>query len=331
MGESRVNLGLNVPIGTNLRLKVTTAMLDLYRNNAGVTYPYTYGNTVSITGSSAGGAYYYYCYDWEVSNPPMTCSSARTMVTATVTDGVVPDIKVLMEGPYDPVGGKMDDDLRAAGLIPVNEPFTALGFTHAGGGGGEAIANGLLAVSGDNAVVDWVFIELRSAGQPGQVLATSSALVTRTGQVVSVTGAPVRLPLQNGSYYVAVRHRNHFGCMTANPVALTGNPTTIDFRTASTATWGTDARKINGATTLLWAGNVLRNANLLYVGANNDRDPILSVIGGSVPTNTLSGYLQEDANLDGVAKYTGGANDRDIILSNIGGSVPTATRTEQLP
>jgi len=30
-------------------------------------------------------------------------------------------------------------------------------------------------------------------------------------------------------------------------------------------------------------------------------------------------------------KYTGAANDRDIILSNIGGTVPTATRQEQMP
>lgn len=330
-GESRVNLGLNVPIGTNLRLKVTTAMLDLYRNNAGVTYPYTYGNMVSITGSSAGGAYYYYCYDWEVRNPPMTCTSPRTMVTATVTDGVVPDVKVLLEGPYDAATGKMDDDLRVAGLIPVTEPFTALGFTHAAGGGGETIANGLLSVTGDNAVVDWVLLELRNAGQPGQIVATESALVTRTGQVISVTGAPVRLPVQNGSYYLAVRHRNHFACMTATPVPLTGNPTVIDFRTTSTTTWGTDARKVNGSASLLWAGNVLRNSNLLYVGANNDRDPILSMVGGSVPTSTVPGYLQGDTNLDGLVKYTGGANDRDIILVNIGGSVPTAVRNEQLP
>ncbi len=82
---------------------------------------------------------------------------------------------------------------------------------------------------------------------------------------------------------------------------------------------------------LLWAGNVVRNTTLKYTGESNDRDPILTAIGGTVPTNTTSGYMVEDVNLDGLVKYTGNGNDRDPILSNIGGSVPTNTRTEQLP
>jgi hypothetical protein len=35
--------------------------------------------------------------------------------------------------------------------------------------------------------------------------------------------------------------------------------------------------------------------------------------------------------MDGAVKYVGANNDRDPILQNIGGVVPTATRTEQLP
>ncbi|MBK6831591.1 MAG: hypothetical protein IPG92_13020 [Flavobacteriales bacterium] len=330
-GESRVTLNLSVPIGTNMRLKVTTALLNMYRNNAGVSYPYTIGGVVSITGSSAGAAYYYYCYDWEVRGPDLTCSSQRTMVTATVTDGVVPDIKVLLEGPFDPATGKMTDGLRAAGSIPLTEPFTGLGFVHAGGGGGETTTAGLLNVTGDAAVVDWVLIELRNASLPGQVVATRSALVTRTGQVISTTGSTVRLSVPEGNYHVAVRHRNHLGCMTASPVALSGTPLSIDLRSAATASWGSSARKQDGSTMLLWAGNVVRNTTLKYTGESNDRDPILSAIGGTVPTNTTSGYMVEDVNLDGLVKYTGNGNDRDPILSNIGGSVPTNTRTEQLP
>jgi hypothetical protein len=70
---------------------------------------------------------------------------------------------------------------------------------------------------------------------------------------------------------------------------------------------------------------------LLYTNAENDRDPILLRIGGTVPTNTTTGYHAEDVNLDGVVKYTGEGNDRDPILQNIGGSVPTNTREGQLP
>jgi hypothetical protein len=70
---------------------------------------------------------------------------------------------------------------------------------------------------------------------------------------------------------------------------------------------------------------------LRYTGANNDRDPILQRVGGTVPTGTVNGYHPEDVNLDGQVRYTGVANDRDIILQNIGGSVPTAVRPDGLP
>ena len=82
---------------------------------------------------------------------------------------------------------------------------------------------------------------------------------------------------------------------------------------------------------MLWAGDVTGDGTIKYVGEDNDRDPILQAIGGSVPTNTSSGYVPEDVNLDGVVKYVGEDNDRDPILQTIGGSVPTNTRTQQVP
>ena len=81
----------------------------------------------------------------------------------------------------------------------------------------------------------------------------------------------------------------------------------------------------------LWSGNTLWDNELKYTGSNNDRDPVLVRIGGTVPTNTVLGYYRDDVNLDGVVKYTGSDNDRDPILVNIGGTVPTQVRTEQLP
>ncbi len=45
----------------------------------------------------------------------------------------------------------------------------------------------------------------------------------------------------------------------------------------------------------------------------------------------MSGYWNEDVNLDGVVKYTGTANDRDPIIINLGGTTPNAVRTEQVP
>ena len=50
-----------------------------------------------------------------------------------------------------------------------------------------------------------------------------------------------------------------------------------------------------------------------------------------MPTLTLNGYYSTDVNLDGVVKYVGANNDRDPILVNIGGTTPTAVRIEQVP
>ena len=52
--------------------------MDLYRNNSGVNYPYNPGGHVEIIGSSAGAAYYYYLYDWELQGDP--CISPRVPI-----------------------------------------------------------------------------------------------------------------------------------------------------------------------------------------------------------------------------------------------------------
>ncbi len=256
---------------------------------------------------------------------------------AVVNNGVRVAMKVVLEGPYDALSGRMRDDLRSASLIPAAEPYSALGFTHAADGGGETLQSGVLNTTGDDAIVDWVLVELRSSSTPATVLATRAALVQRDGDVVDVNGtSPIALLAGSGSYQVSVRHRNHLGCMTATPLVLsTSASTMIDLASTGTATYGTNARKTIGAVAALWAGNTVTDTpvpvKLMYTGSGNDREPILSAIGGVVPTATVGGYLREDVNMDGVVKYTNTGNDREVILTNIGGVVPTNVRTEQLP
>ncbi|MBK6775620.1 MAG: M36 family metallopeptidase [Flavobacteriales bacterium] len=249
-----------------------------------------------------------------------------------LNNGVRLALKLMLEGPYDAGTLKMRDDLRVAGIIPNNEPYTGFGFTQASDGGGEVLQPGATSTAGDNAAVDWVLVELRSAITPTTIVATRTALVQRDGDVVAEDGlSPISLLAAVGNYHVAIRHRNHLGAMTSTPVALTGTALTLDFTNGSVATYGTDAQKINGAKRLLWTGNAVRDGLLKYTGTTNDRDPILTRVGGTVPTATTNGYWPEDHTLDGVVKYTGISNDRDPILVNVGGTIPTATRSEQLP
>ncbi|MBK7945297.1 MAG: hypothetical protein IPJ85_08325 [Flavobacteriales bacterium] len=225
----------------------------------------------------------------------------------------------------------MRDNLRANNLLPPTEPYTGLGYTHVNGGG-EQILPGVLAVTGANAIVDYVVVEARSNATPATVLATRTALLQRDGDVVAMDGTgPVLLNVAPGNYRVAIRHRNHLGAMTANAVALSDVAATVDFQTAATATWGTEGRKAEDGVMKLWAGNAWRDHKLQYVGDGNDRDPILQVVGGSIPTATVTGYYLEDTDLSGIVRYTGSGNDRDPILVNIGGAIPTNIRLEQLP
>lgn len=241
------------------------------------------------------------------------------------------DLTVLLDGPYLQEDGLMRDDLRQAGLLPISEPYSALGFTHVGSGAGEVMDPALLAVAGPNAVVDWIFAELRDQADGATVLATANGLLRRNGTVVAPNGGALFFEALPGNYRIAVRHRNHLGVMTGISYALTREGTAVDLSLESTPVFGTEALRLRAGRALMWAGNVNGDDRLQYTGPNNDTDLILQAIGGMVPTSSASGYLTEDCNLDGVARFTGADNDRDLVLLGIGGVVPTAIRSEQLP
>lgn len=248
-----------------------------------------------------------------------------------VTPSILVAAKVHLGGAFDEDAGLMHDTLRAAALVPPSEPYTALPYAFAGGGG-ELTVPAVLATTGNNAIVDWVVVELRAAGDPTSVLASRSALVQRDGDVVDLNGiSAVYFNLPPGNYHVAIRHRNHLGVMSATPLALSTAPTVIDFTAPATPTWGTDACQNVDGTMVLWPGDANFDGEVKYTGANNDRDVVLQAVGGSTPNNIVAGYWGADVNLDGMVKYTGSNNDRDIVLQTIGGVVPTAVRQQQLP
>jgi hypothetical protein len=250
----------------------------------------------------------------------------------TVFQGCRLNLRVKLDGALRQ-RDRADERCIARGLAdPASEPYSTSGYVFTGEGGGEVIGSGVLSVTGTNAIVDWVAIEVRDATDPAKVITSRAALLQRDGDVVDLDGVSlVRIGVPAGNYHIAIRHRGHLGAMSASPVALSQSMPLFDLSLASTAAWGTNARKIDGATALLWAGDALGNGDIKYTGAGNDRDAVLLAIGGVIPTNTVSGYRREDCNMDGVVKYTGAANDRDLILLNIGGVLPTAVRSQQLP
>ncbi len=278
--------------------------------------------------------------------PPATLAALGLLSTdATVTSdhfpvigdlelaavGLPVQLRAFVEGPFDASLGLMHDSLRAQGLIPLEEPYTAAGASHVNGGG-EVILPQVLAATGADAIVDWVMVELRDPLDPSIIRATRCGLIQRDGDIVDTDGvSSLKLEADAGSYHVAVRHRNHLGIMSAGTYVFGAVPALIDLSDPATNTYGTDARRNLGSAAVMRIGNTLRDDKVAYTGAANDRDPILARIGGATPTNVVNGYFAEDLNLDGRVQYTGAGNDRDPILATIGGAVPTNTRSEQLP
>jgi len=95
-GEGRIDLNLQVPSPGDYAL-AAGPNVNLFRDNAGVVYPFTINGLVSITGSNAGQAgFYYYFYDLEVQETP--CRSAGNPVTVTVTPGPVAGFTTVLNG-----------------------------------------------------------------------------------------------------------------------------------------------------------------------------------------------------------------------------------------
>ncbi|MFZ2898092.1 MAG: right-handed parallel beta-helix repeat-containing protein [Saprospiraceae bacterium] len=274
-------------------------------------------------------------------DPDVPCLGLLTYFTPVTVDA-----KVFLQGPYDSVSNLMKDDLRTGNLIPLSEPYSSINtanpgsFVEVNNFVVETVAPAVLTVAGADAIVDWVWLELRDKNNFNTVVATRAALVQRDGDIVDLDGVSnVTFPDSYiGEYYLLVRHRNHLGAMTAAAVNFTPFPPFIDFTTAAQATYGTTStsarRLIETATYGLWAGNTIPKSpggfQIKYNGSDNDRVPILNVVGTSTPLNVVSNvYMLEDVNMNGQVKYSGSGNDRVIILNNVGPATPLNVITQQ--
>lgn len=203
----------------------------------------------------------------------------------------VVSIKAFMQGPYS--GTQMSDNLRTTVplLIPTLEPYTGLGYTHVNGGGETCNAN-VFTITGDNAIVDWVYVELRDKNNPTLVKHTRSALIQRDGDIVDVDGiSPLSFKLANpDNYYVAVRHRNHLGFRTNVSIALSTTAASLNFTNNSVATFGTNALKqISTGVYGMYSGDANRDGEVNAFDLNAHWKV----------QNSQLGYLGADFNLDG--------------------------------
>lgn len=259
------------------------------------------------------------------------------LAVSTITDGtttlsqgfqqpevslsIIIDPVVFLQGAaLNPNAGQeqlMRDDLRSNNYIPTTSPY----------GDGLTCDPSVLTTTGANAIVDWIWVELRDATDNTLVKASRSALLQRDGNVVDIDGtSDVEFNLAVGNYYVALHHRNHLGIISNNTIALSKTTTTVDFTDASNQiTYGSNAQTTFGmqsGTVAMWAGNVNGDTVVQYSGTNPDSPTILSTVLNdpgnflNFPTYAINGYNSNDVNMDGNTQYSGTNPDTPFILQN---------------
>jgi hypothetical protein len=247
-------------------------------------------------------------------------STPMKVTVEAITESVTLKLRGMLQGAYVSADARMRDSLRINAWIPLTQPYAAWGH-----GGSETTSTALLATSGDDAIVDWVLVELRAPQQPQTRLASQAALLQRDGDVVgALTGSPtLAFQVAPGDYYVALRHRNHLGVMSAAPLKLTASPSTLDFTYSTTPVYGNDVRISQASMRLLPTGDANSDLKLIADGPSNDKNTVLSIILASLEntgahTNfQLPGYRVTDMNLDGKTLYVGPDNDLNALLGNI--------------
>lgn len=212
-----------------------------------------------------------------LTNP--TGPSGLTFTTENLVVRVSP--KVFLQGPFDTVSGLMNDNLRIASVIPTTSPYADALTANAT----------VFSVTGSNAIVDWVYIELRDKTNITTVISGKSAFVQRDGDVVGIDGiSPVEFALSADNYYVSISHRNHIAIATDVSVSLTATTTTLDFTNNTSIVRG-NITAVNELTTGIFG---MFAGDFNTDGQINSSDFNLGLI-----SLGLSGYLYPDFNMNG--------------------------------
>ncbi len=247
----------------------------------------------------------------------------------------------------------MRDNLRQSPFdgnnhIPLIDPYTtgtgllAYGIkNHVGPGllsSNQMIQDSIsvFSVSGDNAIVDWVYIELRSKTNNSIAIASRSALIQRDGDVVDLDGvSPVRFTgFGVDSFYIVLVHRNHLGVMSD----LVTSTDFVDFTDLNTtvhnfgfyAPNGYDYQGLTFNTSVkpgyraLWAGDFNSNGKVGFIGGDDDSNVIITDV-LLYPENYefkanfdfAYGYFNGDYDMNSKVKFTNPSDDTNMLFTQV--------------
>ena len=187
--------------------------------------------------------------------------------------------KILLEGP-SAGGGLMSDDLRGGSVIPLTSPYPDAKTTMA-----QAFVP-----TGNDAVVDWVYVSLMDKTDRSIEIASVSGFVQVDGDIVKANGVdPLDFDVAADDYYVRIIHRNHLAILTAAPITLDGSVSMLDLTADPLAIFGgASAVSDLGGVFAMVSGDAESNGQIQNADVNDVR-----------PQIGLSGYSNRDTDMNG--------------------------------
>jgi hypothetical protein len=189
------------------------------------------------------------------------------------------NIKVFLHGCYNTGSGVMNTSLTS--VLPLSQPYNGSPWNYSGTESVTSIPTG---------VVDWIFVELRSDATT--VVGRRAGFLKSDGSIVDLDGVSQLKfnTLNEGNYYVVIKHRNHLGVMSANTILLSTSSSMYNFTDNLSKSYGTNGMK-----------EILSGVYGLYAGDGNGNGSITATDKNSVwrSQNGTNGYLSGDYNLSG--------------------------------
>lgn len=249
-----------------------------------------------------------------------SCSGFTSVGAFMVGDyfyaGIEIDLQAFLAGAYNATNDNMDNTLNTLSLIPTTDPYS--------------LATTVSSIPAT--AVDWVKIELRNKNDNTDVLFSFARFIDQSGQVIEENDGNFRMTeVPMDAYYIAIKHRNHFGIISNSTVDLSSSPQ-LSFKSTQITAYQSGAsnaamKEIESGVFALWEGDVNGDGTIVYNGGSSDRVGILDIVGGvSNMSTVISGvYYTTDINMNGNVVYNGGSSDRIRILDNVGGVAEMST------
>lgn len=286
------NVGSWIP--TNTDSKTFAGSTHIGHKNAPVmTGAYTFNFSWTAPAAAATGNITFYASGNAANNDGNSTDDYIYFNTLTISEAVPQatiHLKLLLQGAVVPGTATMHTQLNSQNLLPTAQPFNTNPWNYPG-------TETVQTFTPD--VTDWVLLEARSATNNNLILARKAALLLSNGTLKDANGNPGvtfdALPV--GSYYIAVKHRNHLAALSASPINLpngsncpAGNA--CDFTLPANVTTGSQTLVNTGNN--IWAisaGDINQDGAITYADYNAWRNGIIFIPAYTAADITLDGAV----------------------------------------